>query len=181
MAPATATKPSARELRRSAKALKIRGWEDMSIKELQAAIDEAEGNESNGSTAKAKSKTAKAAPAKASTKPSTKAKTAPAAKTKAKASDKASEAAENGNPFKEGTNLWHITEELLAGGKRSSMVKRLKRKITLKPRVNADDFDEDYELDRRLMVVGQILQRDHGFEYNREGRGEDGTIQVVAP
>lgn len=177
--PNTATKPSARELRRSAKALKIRGWEDMGIKELQAAIAKHDGAESNGSataktSTKAKSST-KAAPAKAE-KPAAK-KAAPAKSKAAKSED----AAENGNPYKEGTNLWHIAQELIAGGKRSQMVKRLKRKISIKPRVNADDFDEDYELDRRVLIVGQLLRKDHGFEVTREGRGEDGTIVAVAP
>jgi hypothetical protein len=183
----TATKPNVRELRRQAKALKITGWSDMDTEELTAAIEAAE---TSGS--KPKSRATKAAAevgrtAKKTTRATTAKKgNAPvaSAKKKAKAEPEAEEpeVAENGNPYKEGTNLFHITEELIRGGKRVDMVKRLKRKIELNPRTESDDYDTDAELDRRVLIVGQLLRRDHGFEVVREGRGpEDGTIVATPP
>lgn len=183
----TSTKPNVRELRRQAKALKIAGWSDMDTEELTAAI---EAHESNGSKPKSRAtkaaaevgrtakKTTRATTAKKGSTPvSTK-----TAKAKAKAADEGEEMAENGNPYKPGTNLFEITEELIRGGKRADMVKRLKRKIELNPRTESDEYDTDAELDRRVLIVGQLLRRDHGFEVVREGRGpEDGTIVATPP
>jgi hypothetical protein len=172
---ATATKPSARELRKQAKALRIRGWEDMNTAELSSAIEAASEDEAPAP------RRAKATAAKATAKKST-GRTPVSSKTPAqKAKAAPAEVAENGNPFKEGTNLWYITEELIGGGKRSAMVKRLKKKIELKPRTNTEDFDLDFELDRRVLIIGQLLRKDHGFTVTREGRGPDATIVAEAP
>lgn len=169
----TDTKPSPRELRRQAKALKIRGWEDMSTKQLAKAV-EAKGGEVPTQSTKTKSSTKAKSNGKAD-------KPAKSTKTKSKAKDDDAEIAENGNPFKEGTNLWYITEQLIKGGKRSDMVRRLKKQIELRPRTNADDFDLDYEMDRRVLIIGQLLRNKHGFDVEREGRGPDAEIVATPP
>lgn len=183
----TATQPTAREVRREAKALRIPGWQDMSYEELVEAVNAA----SNGSTSTSRTAKAKASAGRTTAKKSaaTKSNAATTKAVKDKKTAKASakrpagvEPAENGNPFRQGTNLWHITEELISGGKRSDMVRRLKRKIELKPRTKSDaEFDLDAELDRRVLIVGQLLKNDHGFTVEREGRGEDSTIVATAP
>ena len=172
----TATKPNARELRKQAKSLGVADWEDMSLSELQAAIKEAEDSDNESSSNRRTRRTNKQT---GSTPVSSK---TPKQKAAAKAKSNGSvDVAENGNPYKEGSNLWYITEELIKGGQRAAMVKRLKKKIELKPRNAGDDWDEDYELDRRILITGQILRRDHGFEVERGGRGaEDGTIKATA-
>lgn len=186
MPTAAATKPNPRELRKQAKALRIPGWQDMGVDELVEAIATAE-NKSNGKktstsrVAKAVASAGRAPKASSASKANAKTSKAVAAR-KAKTEDAEEvEANENGNPYKAGTNLYEITEELLKGGKRSDMVKRLKRKIDLKPRTNVDDFDVDSEMDRRILIVGQLLRKDHDFEVTREGRGSDATIVAVAP
>lgn len=156
-------KPTTKELRRQAKTLKVEGWEDMGPKALTKAIKDA------GGKVKVKAAKSAAAPEKAASK-------------KADKTEATEGSGESGqNPFKEGTNLWHITEEIFKGGKRSAMVKRLKKKITLNPRDRAgEDFDEDYQLDRRILIVGQILRKDHGFDVVRDGRSAaEGTICIA--
>jgi hypothetical protein len=72
-----------------------------------------------------------------------------------------------------------MTEELIKGGKRSAMVKRLSKKISLKPRTRTFTEEEELEeLDRRLVIVSQNLRNDHGFEMEREGRGKDTHIRL---
>lgn len=207
---ATATKPSAKELRRKAKSLGIQDWEEMSLKQLTAAVAEAEKAASKKGTKSTSKKGKKAravepvaededdedtdedeeeeAPVKTKSKKTAaaKSKKAPAKKaaTKKVAADEdddEDELPENGNPFRNKSNLWYIAEEVIKGGKRSKMVGRLKKKITLNPRSGKADFDETAELDRRVLIVGQILKNEHGFEVTREGRGPDATIVAVAP
>jgi hypothetical protein len=154
-------------------------------KQRRAVEDEDDDEDDDDEPAPRRTKKASARPAKKSTaksappaKKSAAKKAAPAKRTVAEET----EPAENGNPFREGTNLWFITEELIKGGKRSQMVKRLKKKIDLKPRQRAgDDYDVDVELDRRVLIVGQILRKDHGFNVVRDGRGVDATIVAEAP
>jgi hypothetical protein len=72
-----------------------------------------------------------------------------------------------------------MTEELIKGGKRSAMVKRLNKKITLKPRTRELDEDDTIsEIDRRLVIVSQTLRNEHGFKMEREGRGADTVIRL---
>ena len=186
----TATKPTVRELRRSAKTLGITGWEEMDEAALTAAVTAAEG------------KAAKTRSTRTSTAAAKKVAAAPVAKTaavkkaavvkdgavKTPAVKKAVKVAateelpENGNPFKDGTNMFLITEELIKGGKRSAMVARLNKKIQLAPRSkDAKEFDVEYEMDRRILITGQILRNQHAFVVEREGRGADATIQATAP
>lgn len=174
---ATAEKPkfSTKDLRKAARSQKVDGWEEMTRAELLKAVNtkkiKPSANGASAATAsKTTSKTASKAPAKKAT-----------AK-KAAAAEEAPEPAENGNPYKPGTNMFLIAEELIRGGKRSDMVKRLRRKVELKPRTkDADDFDVDAELDRRVLIVGQNLRNNFGFNVVRDGRGEDAHIVAEAP
>lgn len=175
-------KPSAKELRKEAKSLGIKGWEEMGYDELADAVKSKSNDTNDKETTKvAKTSTKEKSSKKDKSSKKSKSTETEAPKAKKASSDTASTPAENGNPFREGTNLWHITEELLEGGKRSAMVKRLKKKITLKPRTNKKDFDVDFEMDRRVLITAQILENQHGFTKEREGRGEDATIVVSPP
>lgn len=172
----TATKPSARELRRQAKALGVEGWEDMELEELEDAIAEADEAEDEPAPRRKKA-TAKKTTGKTPVSSKTPRQKAAAAK---KAPKEDREIAENGNPYREGTNEWHATELLLRGGKRPALVKALMKKITLTDRGGNEKGEEAY--DYQLLTTGQRLQKDHNFEYIREGRGyENGTAKVVAP
>jgi hypothetical protein len=176
----TTTKPTVRELRRSAKSLNVTGWEEMD----EAALTKAVGTAQTKSAKTASTRTGNGAKKAAAAKTEKAGKVTKADKEPKKAAAKAepAELPENGNPFKEGTNMFLITEELIKGGKRSSMVGRLKKKIELEPRSkDKKDFDVDYEMDRRVLITGQLLRNQHGFEVTREGRGTDATIKAVAP
>lgn len=186
MATGTKTKPSAKLLRREAKALGVSGWEDMSLSELEAAVEAASGKARKAAKKDKGRKPSEEALAE-STKSATATKAAKKASKPAKASKKSDddddEVAENGNPYRPDSNLHAIAEELIRGGKRKDMVKRLKKKIELAPRQRAGaDYDVDYEIDRRLLIVGQLLRKDHGFEVERGGRGPaDATIKATPP
>lgn len=196
---ATAVAPTAKELRRKAKNLDVRNWEEMDREQLAAAIAEKESSEESeeaparrtrkatatkATTTKTKaaaSKPAKTAPA---SKKATKAAPAKATATKGKkAAPRPAAAADTGpNPFRAGTNLWHFTEALMVGGKRSALVKKLLPKVTYNPRVQEEaDFDAEAETDRRLKVIGYILKNQHGWEYQHEGRGPDAFIKATPP
>lgn len=172
---ATATKPNVRDLRRKAKAAKISDWENLGAADLEKALAEFE------SAAPAKKATKAAVVATKNSTPAKKASVKPAAK--AAKGDDDEETEDTVNPFRKDTNLWYIAEALMKGGKRPALVKSLTKKIDLKPRKQAaEDFNNDAELDRRILIVGQILKKDHGFTVVREGRGyEEGTIRAYAP
>lgn len=119
--------------------------------------------------APAKKSAAKKAPAKAAKK------AAPAA------TAEVAELPENGNPFKPKTNMFYIAEELIKGGKRSAMVKRLSKKVVLTPRGDNPDFDTEAELDRRILITGQILRKKYKFNVVKDGRGHDATIVAERP
>jgi len=194
-APAT----SAKELRRTAKSLRIEGWEEMSREELAEAIAE---NGTNGDSEveapparrarKATKATAKKAPRKSTrtaTATTRTAKKAPAKKAAAKKAAGAKKAAprppadpDTQNPFRPSTNLWYLAEALIKGGKRSTLVKQLRPKLKFAPRVQKEkDFDVDFEIDKRLKVVSYVLAKDYGFERILEGRGVDSFIQATPP
>lgn len=141
---------------------------------------------SKKSSKKSSGKAAKKASAKKSTKKAdkpAKGKKADKGKAKGKSSKKAPakaerEVAENGNPYTEGTNLWHMAEALIKGGKVSTLVKGLRKKVDINPR--SREYDEDSlnaELQRRLIICSQHLRNDFGFEMEKEGRGWDAVIR----
>jgi hypothetical protein len=188
----TASKPNGKQLRQKAAGLNIPEWETMSLADLRAAVLEAEKNAKSDGAPAEKSRSTRSTSKSTGTKASsTKATSSKSTGTKASSSKAAAAAdedeadeptvAENGNPYKEGTNLWHFTEELLKGGKRSAMVKRLAKKVNLRPTKASDDFDEAYELDRRLLITGQGLRK-LNWDVVKEGRDrESGTIQATPP
>lgn len=173
LVPATKS-ATAKELRNKAKELGIADYEDMTKAEL---VDAIESVEDNGDAPKAtKKKAAKKTKPKKATAKKSKAK-------KKKAETDGDEEEEVGdNPFRANTNLWHITEALMEGGKRSALVKKLRKKLKFNPRKqDPDELDVDEEIDRRLKVVGYILKNQHGFELEHEGRGSDAYIKATPP
>lgn len=202
---------TAKELRKQAKSLGIEGWEEMDREELEEAVaeydedaeDTVEDEDEVEEPAPRRRTSAKKAPAKkaasarkapAAKKSST---TRPAAK-KAAASKSTKKAApartskraaaveddeeEGDNPFRAGSNLFLMTEELMKGGKRSAMVRRLSRKIELNPRVRGGrDYDSDAEIDYRLVRVCQVLTNEHGFIIEKDGRGTEQTVKAIPP
>jgi hypothetical protein len=202
------TAPSARELRRQAKNLRISGWEEMTREELADAIAEHGGADSNGEAAapararKATKRTAKRtsrrensdgddsdgdAPAKRTARKATKAtkkrtaKKAPAAK-KRTAAPRPPANVDTPNPYRPGTNLYYVTEALMRGGKRSALVRLLKPKLKFSPRVQSEaDWDVDAEIDKRLKVIAYELANKHGFSRVQEGRGVDAFIKATPP
>jgi hypothetical protein len=189
MTTASTRQPTAKDLRRQAKTAGIEGYMEMSREELIEALESVEGGEqaaASRSTRKTttngtgRARRTKAAEAEAPAKParSTAKKAAPA-KAAAKAT---AEKADGPNPFRSGTNLWHITEALMRGGKRSDLVVKLRNKLSFNPRVkSADDFDTDLEIDRRLKVIAYLLKNQHGWEFQHDGRGSDAFIKVTPP
>lgn len=178
---ATKTARTARELRDAAKDLGIKGYSGMSKAELLEAVETAEAADGSATseaseeeapkkTKKRKSSSKKSSKSKASSKKSS---------SKKKAAKKASES-EGPNPFREGTNLYHITEALMKGGKRQTLINKLKGKLEFNPRTKSDEeFDTEEEIDRRLKAVSYILEKDHGFTREHEGRGREATIKCT--
>lgn len=223
--------PSAKELRRKARNLRIDGWEEMDRRELATAVkaaeadDETEDDESEDddeseasedtteddeddpdeddpddedekeeavpakrtaskkrgvSKRRASSAPSKRAPR--STKKSASKRPAKAAKATTKKAPRPPVEYEGPNPFRAGSNNWHITQALLKGGKASTLAKSLLTKLNYNPRKQKPkDFDAQAETEYRLMRIGYILRDDHGFDYQREGRGSDAFIKVVPP
>lgn len=197
----TATKQTVKELRLAAKKAQIEGWDEMDRDELVAALAELDGADDDEEESEEedtededdeeevpvkKSKSAKKAPAskKAVAKKSTPAKKAATSKkaaSKAKADD--DDEAESGpNPFRPQSNLWHFTEALMKGGKRSALVARLERKVELKPRVRGGrDYSIPEEIDYRLVRVCQELTNNHGFVIEKDGRGTEQKVKAIPP
>lgn len=187
-------KPTTRELRVQAKEASVEGWDTMEREELERALKAT--NASSTATTAAKAKPATKTAKKAASKSKATAKKAPATKkaaakkaapkatkaTKAKTTTKAkSDKPTNpNNPWREGTNMWHITEALLVGGKRTAMVKKLRKKVDVTPR-DGREIDQDAEIDRRMLICAQLLERDHNFTKEREGRGATATLKVTPP
>lgn len=200
-----------RELRSDAKALDIKGYSKLSKPELIAAVEAAEtaadgtAPRKRKASAVAKKATRKASPKKASTRA---APTRTPRKQMTEAALKASEAkrtakadplplkhragrtsvaereiieAQGPNPYRRGTNIWYVTEQLLKGGKRQTLINRLLRsgKITFTEQVREKEgFDEEKELDHRLRIIGYTLRNEYGFGYTMQGRGRTAYIKV---
>lgn len=193
--PETTNEPTNRELRIQCKDAGIEGWQTMDRSEMERALkttttaakSAAKDKETTVSKPKAPAKKAagktakKAAPAK--TKAPAKGK-ATAKKAAPKATPKAAAKSTNpNNPFREGTNMWFLTESLLKGGKRSAQVTKLRKKVDVTPRDGSklSGAELDAQIDRRLQICAQILERDHGFTKEKEGRGSDATLKVTPP
>lgn len=87
------------------------------------------------------------------------------------------------NPYRPGSNLAKITDVLLKGGVRSSLVSKLQSVIDMHPYTQEKaDLDVEKELDKRLMLTAGLLERDFGFTITKKGRGmNEGSIKVVPP
>lgn len=207
MAPSTSV--DVRKLSKRAKMLGIKGYQKMSPKELKAAVKREEDSfEDIAAPRKKKAKPGKAKPAafkskpapvekpKAKTKkvakngttktkaskPVSKKATKPASKTKAKSSKpKENLTGDPANPFRTGSNLWRMAEELLKGGKRSDMIKRLKKAMSINPWSKDKEEDLDTAINKRLLLTAAAMEKDYGFTQKREGRGTSGTIRLVPP
>jgi len=182
----TTRQPTAKELRRQAKNAGIEGYMEMSREELIEALETVEDGEeaaaSRTTTRRAANGTGRAKRTKPAEAPAKATKATAKKAAPAKAAAKSSEKADGPNPFRSGTNLWHITEALMRGGKRSDLVSKLRNKLSFNPRVkSAEDFDTDLEIDRRLKVIAYLLKNQHGWEMQHDGRGSDAFIKVTPP
>ena len=212
----------ARKLREEAKALGIRGWADMSGKDLAAAVAQAKSPKPKTVVAsaagavktikeneKAAMSTTKKAPAKkvaakktapakkVAKKPVAAKKVAPktqnpgpsklrdrrvAAAKKAPANKVSHRAAPiGGNPFRPGSNLFKMAEELLKGGKRSDMIRRLRKTMGIHPWSKDKEENPEKAIDKRLLITAGTLKKDFGYTIQSDGRGMSGTLKVVPP
>lgn len=181
----TTSAPSARDLRRKCRNLGIEGWEEMSRQEMTTAIKEHKGDAPAAPRKKKAAAAKKTAPAKkATTKKAAPAKKASKStkKTTKRSAPRPPASVDTPNPYRPGTNLFHVTEALMKGGKRSALVKALKGKMKFAPRVQAEkDFDVESEIDKRLKVIAYELANKHSFSRVQEGRGPDSFIKVTPP
>lgn len=177
--------------------LGIKGYATMKASELQAAVEAARNGNGTKPAAVAKktSMPAKAvarrpAAKKPAAKPAKKAPAkkvaAPVAKRKPVATKKAAPAksapvAKGDNPFREGSNSYLMAAELLRGGNRGEMVKRLKKAMKIHPWSKPKEENPEFAIRKRLLLVAAALERDYGFTIEREGRGEAGSMRAVPP
>lgn len=188
----------AKELREQAKALGLRGWEDMGLSELREAVREAEKAERGSAkstrakkTSSTKRKVKKTAATKAekpveaaSEKPakSKKAKPAkaeaaqptPAKRVKVKAAD-----IKEKNPYRPGSNLYEIAPLLMKGGTRKDLAQSLSEKISLHPYANDPESISLGDYDKRIVLASANLRDEFGFTIVRDGRGLKGFIQAI--
>lgn len=185
--PSATRGPETRRLAKEARMLGIEGYAKMSAQQLAQAVKD---HQKPKRKAPAKSKPAKAArkPQKASKRaPARKAASKPvqarrkAKKTNATQVAKSVAKGTNGNPFRPGCNNYKMAEELLRGGRRIDMIKRLKKSIKLHPWSKPKEEDVTKALDKRLGIAAGILAADFGFKVVRDGRGTSGTIRVFPP
>lgn len=94
--------------------------------------------------------------------------------------------AENGNPYRPGSNLHVITELLLKGGRRADIINKLltgPRKLELHPWAkNKSEINPVFEMDKRVLLACHDLKNNHNFTVDFAGRGvERGTVRVTPP
>jgi hypothetical protein len=195
----TAIKPKAKELQKMARGLGIKGFEDMGLKELRTAVEDAQASKPKApasaprkaTTGPRKATVARKAPVAKKTAP---AKRAPAKKnrpvtpgglgatkdsvrvTYPKSGVKA--ATEKVNPFRKNANLFHVAPLLFRGGSRQTLATKLSEKVELHPyQKDTDDIDL-LDFDKRLLLAAQTMRDKFGFGVIRTGRGIEGTIKV---
>lgn len=189
-------KSKAKQLREEAKALGVEGWSGMGLTELAAAVKRAKAGKAGTSTkTRTKPAAAKRAPArKVASKPAVATKRKPAVK-KAAATKKTATASKKAtkrvlpprlapsgpNPFRPGSNVHKMAEELLRGGRRVDMIKRLKKAMQIHPWSKEKEENPEKAIDKRLLITAGVLKSDHGFRVVMDGRGSTGTIQVFPP
>ena len=189
------SKTDAKQLRKTAQALGIEGYEDMSAKKLAKAIAKAEKKASKSEAApKAKTTPKKATAAKKTAAPKkAAAPKATAAKGKTKATSKKDASKPKGkpgpkprdikpgeNPYRPGTGMHFAFAILKAGGTRRVMAQKLAKKTQIHPHSRAGNTTEaDY--DKRLILTSQDLEKNHGWGVLRDGRGLDGKLRIFPP
>jgi len=187
-------KPDRKELRKQAKALKIKGYEEMTGKQLIAAIAKATDNGKTTKVPRGHTKADKGEPVTPAQKAKAgKGKTSKATSTKKNKTAKAKSAikdkmqptvAENGNPFRPGTNNFLFTEQFLKGGVRAKLIEKLIKKVTFRPWAKKlKDIDPAHEMDKRMLMCTHQLQHKHQFTVvHYGGRGpEKASIRVFPP
>jgi hypothetical protein len=87
------------------------------------------------------------------------------------------------NPFRPSTALFLITEELVKGGRRAPMIARLLKRIDLHPWAKEpSELDENFEMDKRVLLAANSLKRKYGWKIELKGRGPaEGTIRAIPP
>lgn len=191
--------PESRQLSKKARMLAIPGYTKMGITELRAAVKAAENprkREAATATKVVSKKTGavkvvarKVPPRKARAAKKTVQKRTPAKVAKArsakkvakKASTKKAVSPNGANPYRVGSNVWKMAEELLRGGKRADMIKRLKKSMPLHPWSKDKEENPDRAIDKRLLMTAADLNKSYGYKIVREGRGAAGTIIVHPP
>lgn len=196
---------TAKQLRNEAKSLSVEGWEAMSRDELEAAIRARQAPATNGThVEKAPAKKAAApvakkrvskGPVKKTTKAVQKAATAPPVAKKASATRKAapvhktarkvvkrSRRTANENPFRPESNSFVYCQVLKKGGVRRKLAEQIRNKVDLHPwSKSAEEQDDMSEIDKRMILVSQQLEKRFGWKIMRSGRGMEGTIKAIPP
>lgn len=195
MATATVKPNLARRLAKEAKMQGIKGYAKMSVDDLKTAVEAARNGNGNGTKSVSKPAKASAPPAakkpaakpakavatkKAASKPVKKAAKATKPAKKA-ATVKAARTVTGDNPFREGSNSFLMAAELLKGGNRGQMVKRLKKAMKIHPWSKDKEENPEFAIRKRLLLVAAALEKDYGFTIEREGRGEAGSMIAIPP
>lgn len=196
---AESTGAAIRKLSKRAKLLGIRGYQNMDEKELRRAVKREEDSYDDiakpSKSSKSKSKPSKTKPKAKATKPAkaekpkatkkatngTAKKTSGKKVSKEKAKVAPKTAGDPANPFRHGSNSWKMAEELLKGGKRSDMIKRLKKSMPLHPWSKDKEEEPTKAINKRILLTAAAMERDHGFKIKSEGRGTSGTIKAIPP
>lgn len=197
----TKAAPTAKQLRKMAQALGIKGADEMSKDDLAKAVrkaqkaekskgakgkpakvskDEAVKAAEDRAASKKKGKKASAAKSTEKAKPSAKASKPEGSKTKP-SKTKPSKEKDPSNPFRPGSNLHIICGLLIRGGKRQALALKLQEKAQLHPYSGSEDEVGLSDYDKRIILASQTLEKKHGFTVERDGRGLDGTIKVFPP
>lgn len=85
------------------------------------------------------------------------------------------------NPFRAGSNSHRMTEELLRGGRRVEMIKRLRKTMRINPWSKDKEENPEKAIDKRLLITAATLKKDYGFSIVVDGRGTSGSIKAVPP
>lgn len=106
------------------------------------------------------------------------AKRAPVAKATAKRAAAPKRQRVTENPFRPESNSYLFCNALLKGGTRRRMAESLAKKIEIKP-WSKEGVDQIEEIDTRLNLTANKLQRDYGWKIERTGRGLSGKIKIT--
>ena len=85
------------------------------------------------------------------------------------------------NPFRPNSAAHLAFPLLLEGGRRRDLASVLAGLVTLHPYAKDSDEVEPADYDKRLLLVAQRLEAEHGYQRVRKGRGLDGYLRVDPP